>query len=879
MLAFFASVKQCFVPHRAKECVHVRGKTEQQVEEKTEEIVPEECVGITKETQQLVPAECGGITKKTVPDLIDVVFSWSLADVLNKELFRDKVEQIPETFLSVDHYFKSFIGPLIEETHADLLSGVVDVKISGSKHHKGLYYNIVLKRGKEGEIIRETYEPEVGDLIGFSDVRLKSMDDLNRPKRSFLIALVQGKDENLDRLTILSSKPIPFVKQPNDKGERGDNLFIVYLSNLTTNIRIWKILISDLKSANLKIIKTMLKVDRSTGEENCVLCSFAKTTTNAKSFSRSTIESFGLNNVQQEAVISCIATRKCGHQNTVKLIWGPPGTGSTKTVASLLFLLLKMKCRTLTCAPTNIAVLGVATRLMHLVQDGLEYDTYGLGDIILFGDEKRMKMNDHGDLFDVFLDNRVAALSCSLSPNHGWRNGIQSMISLLEEEEDEGSILSEGLQSNRESKLRKNYVLQTLKDNKKKSKGNRSFQMRNNFRSGGKANNAISAVKILHEGEVGKKQDHVWTFQEFVINRFNRILKQLIFHLTSLYTYLPTSFIPLEIAKEIIKVLEMLQTLGRLFCTVETYSDLREILLGNVVVTRNNSTPWGHNTTYFSNLYATKTESINVLKSLSKRISLPKFTDIRSLCLKGACLVFCTASSSSKLCTEDMTPLEMVIIDEAAQLKECESTIPQQLPGLRHAILIGDEKQLPAMVQSKLSEKAGFGRSLFERLVNIGHKKHLLNVQYRIHPAISLFPNRVFYKNKIMDGRNVKEAIYEKRFLEGNIFGSYSFINISNESFTSRKKISVGCISPYKVQVLAIQQKLGQKYSTDVNSHFSVNVRSVDGFQGGEEDVIIISTVRSNGSGSVGFLSNRQRANAALTQARYTTFLDYNITC
>ena len=76
----------------------------------------------------------------------------------------------------------------------------------------------------------------------------------------------------------------------------------------------------------------------------------------------------------------------------------------------------------------------------------------------------------------------------------------------------------------------------------------------------------------------------------------------------------------------------------------------------------------------------------------------------------------------------------------------------------------------------QLSGKAGFGRSLFGRLVNIGLKKHLLNVQYRMHPAISFFPNRVFYKNKIMDGRNVKEAIYEKRFLKGNIFGSYSFI-------------------------------------------------------------------------------------------------------
>ena len=51
---------------------------------------------------------------------------------------------------------------------------------------------------------------------------------------------------------------------------------------------------------------------------------------------------------------------------------------------------------------------------------------------------------------------------------------------------------------------------------------------------------------------------------------------------------------------------------------------------------------------------------------------------------------------------EVKTDLELLVIDEAAQLKECESTIPLQLPGLRHAILIGDERQLPAMVQSKV---------------------------------------------------------------------------------------------------------------------------------------------------------------------------------
>lgn len=87
------------------------------------------------------------------------------------------------------------------------------------------------------------------------------------------------------------------------------------------------------------------------------------------------------------------------------------------------------------------------------------------------------------------------------------------------------------------------------------------------------------------------------------------------------------------------------------------------------------------------------------------------------------------------------------------------------------------------------------------------------------------------------------------------------------ESVARKQRVSVGCISPYKAQVNAIHEKLGNKYMGYEN-YFSVNVRSVDGFQGSEEDVIIISTVRCNGRGSIGFLSNHQRTNVALTRAR-----------
>jgi len=92
----------------------------------------------------------------------------------------------------------------------------------------------------------------------------------------------------------------------------------------------------------------------------------------------------------------------------------------------------------------------------------------------------------------------------------------------------------------------------------------------------------------------------------------------------------------------------------------------------------------------------------------------------------------------------------------------------------------------------------------------------------------------------------------------------------------SRKRVSVGIISPYNAQVYEIQEKI-KKHTSTSYAGFSVSVRSVDGFQGDEEDIIIISTVRSNGSGKVGFLSNRQRANVALTRARYCTRIFWSI--
>ncbi|XP_031110051.1 uncharacterized protein LOC116014190 isoform X2 [Ipomoea triloba] len=853
-------------------------------------------------------------TAKKTSGLIDAVFSWSFDDVINKNLYKDKVKEIPDTFLSTYHYLSSFIYPLLEETRADLYSNmtgtlfsapaceVLALKVSKDfKFPKDFYYSIRLKPTREGSgggSNKQVYEPEVGDLIAFSDVRPKRIEDLNRPKMSYLIAVVQGRgDDDHDHddddwFPILSSKPImTFQKKEGGKGMEGDEVFVVYLTSLTTNIRLWKSLNMDLESPNLNMIKTVWQMNWN-DDRNCAFCTREETEGTILLNARAAIHSFGLDDSQEMAALSCVKARQCVHRNTVNLIWGPPGTGKTNTAASLLYILFNMHCRTLTCAPTNNAVIGVAKRLLELVTGRLRYNSYGLGDIVVFGNGERMKIEDHEGLWDVFLEYRVRGLAKCLSPVVGWQAGLVQMISLLEEpegsyqkyllfesikekneessdeeQEPESSTgeLNQDLKKTRINKHWKKFIIQSLKWKKKKRVKEESPQKIN----GGKA--------------------RIWTFEEFVLNKYKSLADRLEFCMTTLYTHLPTSYIPLEAVKNMVRALEVFQTLGALLKTVSETHGLREGLKGTEVSSLSCST-----------LQTTKSECVATLELLRCSFWLPNFLEknqIRSFCLKNAVLIFSTASSSSKLLTEE-TPIEVVVIDEASQLKECESTIPLQLPGLRHAMLFGDEKQLTAMVQSKICEKANFGRSLFERLARLGQKKHLLNIQYRMHPSICLFPNRKFYEEKIMNGPNVTNLSYEKRFLKGAMFGPYSFINISKgkeeldhkfsfknmaeasavaeiiamlyrESLVSKQRARVGCISPYKAQVSAIQKQIGKKYSTDAGCEFSVNVRSVDGFQGGEEDVIILSTVRSNGMGIVGFLSNLQRTNVALTRARY----------
>ncbi|OMO88691.1 hypothetical protein CCACVL1_08258 [Corchorus capsularis] len=873
-----------------------------------------------------------GSSKKQKTDqgrnLIDTVFSWSIEDALNKNLYQAKVEKIPETFMATRDYLHSFVAPLIEETHADLLSNMTKVSKapcqelhSVTRHKtykppKDLFYEIVLENS---DLV--TYQPQVGDLVALTDVRPKCISDLNRPNMPYLLAYVQWVDiDNPCQVLILSSKPIVIEEEMQGKeklleqscasleAQHKPSLFIVFLINMTTNIRIWKALHPDPQGGNLKMINRVFQMNGA-DEENCAMCLSEK---KCGSGTAPSFKSYGLNDSQEGAIVSCINTLSCHHQNTVKLIWGPPGTGKTKTVGLLLFGLLRMKCRTITCAPTNIAVVEVASRLMKLVSETCEHDTYGFGDIVLFGNRERMKIDDHDDLLDVFLDYRVEMLHKCFNPLSGWKASLVSMINLLENPQVQYRQYVSALES--ENCDEKQKMEEEICDVKLMDKKGRNAWKK-------VINETLKQREKLRPGKEGKKNDPM-SLEEFVKKRFYVLNERLRFCVVNLYTHLPTHIISLELVKNMMVALDLLRTLETLLdCFNLADKGLMEALIKGCDVAQ------------LAKLRIIKTSCLQTLKSLPQSFpfpGLPEKSIIKNFCSNNACLLFSTASASSKLNTTQ--PLELLVIDEAAQLKECESTIPFQLPGLRHAVLIGDERQLPAMIQSKvldhvvilspfififvnshlsdivnlyleqISDQATLGRSLFERLVLLGQQKQLLNMQYRMHPAISSFPNTEFYNGRILDAPTVKNSSHEKHFLQGSMYGPYSFINIACgkeqldhqhslknmvevavtckivanlfEEFTrTKQRIRVCVISPYKAQVHAIQKKIEKKYTEFADSGFTVSIRSVDGFQGGEEDVIIISTVRCNINGSVGFLCNHQRANVALTRARHCLWI------
>lgn len=280
---------------------------------------------------------------------------------------------------------------------------------------------------------------------------------------------------------------------------------------------------------------------------------------------------------------------------------------------------------------------------------------------------------------------------------------------------------------------------------------------------------------------------------------------------------------------------------------------------------------------------------------------------LKASILDEAQIVFCTLSTSgSAVLLEDLRrPWDIIIIDEAAQSSELSTLVALQHRS-QACVLIGDPQQLPATVQMHSGNQRLFQQSLFERLAKGGHEVQMLDIQYRMHPAISAFPSAYFYDSRLQDGDNVRSAEWTRSYHSDPRFGPLRFFDVESKQTRDQhtkslsnkveaafavklvtdfaallrdvephpaRPVTLGIITPYSQQRSLLERAVANaNRNGGWNGYLDVKVATVDGFQGGERDVIVISTVRSESSG-LGFLADTRRMNVALTRARHACWV------
>mmetsp|Transcript_7547 Transcript_7547/g.13788 ORF Transcript_7547/g.13788 Transcript_7547/m.13788 type:complete len:1087 (-) Transcript_7547:2104-5364(-) len=292
----------------------------------------------------------------------------------------------------------------------------------------------------------------------------------------------------------------------------------------------------------------------------------------------------------------------------------------------------------------------------------------------------------------------------------------------------------------------------------------------------------------------------------------------------------------------------------------------------------------------------------NVVKDVVKRANVVLCTNAGSTSILKRLR---KAKSQNELDEEDM--FDLVIIDEAAQAIEASCWIPILLG--RRVVLAGDHKQLPPTIKSDVAARGLLGKTLFDRVVEMYGNSvvHMLNIQYRMHDLINNWASNAMYESKLVSAPSVasrklrelpnvsasiengededddtptlstlvmidtaycgaEEAVEGEgtqhtgsRFNQGE--ADIVAKHLEDLSSVGLKQEEIAVITPYNAQVHLLRSMLLEKYP-------KLEIRSVDGFQGREKEAVILSLVRSNPNGVVGFLSDDRRLNVAITRAK-----------
>ncbi|CAK0868291.1 unnamed protein product [Prorocentrum cordatum] len=290
---------------------------------------------------------------------------------------------------------------------------------------------------------------------------------------------------------------------------------------------------------------------------------------------------------------------------------------------------------------------------------------------------------------------------------------------------------------------------------------------------------------------------------------------------------------------------------------------------------------------------------------------------LRSMILRHCMMLFCTVTGAGQNLAR-LQEIKTAVVDEACMVRESENIIVLRSE-LQRLVLVGDPKQLPAGCRGEEGRRARYDRSLFERLEETGVEPLLLNVQYRMHRDILAWPNDRFYANMVKTGAQVRQRPGLAGLLERGAapelgqgalsrFGAMRVFDTSGARAEERRRgtswsnegearlvlahldeffsccrarlrdrgrdLRVGIITPYRGQIEIFKEMIqegrleGQPESRRwLAEEGRTQVATVDGFQGQECDIVVISCTRSGGGG-IGFLSDERRLNVAVTRAR-----------
>jgi hypothetical protein len=496
----------------------------------------------------------------------------------------------------------------------------------------------------------------------------------------------------------------------------------------------------------------------------------------------------------------------------MRLIQGPPGTGKTTTLITLLEMASKNTCRILVCAPSNKAVQILAERFLQ---------NCPATSAILVGVED--KLPDKPVLKNIFI--------------HTWKAQIQSEI--------------EGL-----------------------------FELAHRL----KEPLILPEKKLPDASEENEANIHKNPPQELPIlsQKQRKALEKTAQKLTEKFTHFVNRLKLFELAFFAKWMIEQADFLPAL----QNYVD--HLYLGNKNAMRL-SLEW----------IQAQQKSLGILYAIISHVNLilqsQEDEAIESALLNTVKVIFATLSVTGRKAFRELQAVDSLIIDEAGQAVEAETLIALQT-NPKKCLLVGDTKQLPATVISKFAAKLKFDRSLLWRLLEDCKQPHgFLQEQYRMHPEISEFPSKRYYNTQLVNAPKVADSAYTLATLKAAppFLGPYAFIDVDGqEAFGNGRSLwnfaeqcavvslvkhldkryhieiekQVGIITFYKAQVEKLSEKLHRFYP-------KLTIQTVDGFQGGENDIIIISFVRANSKGNIGFLSDFRRLNVAITRARYALLM------